>query len=158
MAGDDPTDTGGLFIGRRPGTGPRPRGPRTPPPPTRGGRRSAALRSGLLLAVEGLVVLTAWGPQPVAWIWVGSQLEYRTGSVMAGIAVAFLGLLASLLATLALATRLDDAWQRARQAAGHDQREGALARGFAVAAITALVAFSAWFWLLAGPGPQLAPR
>ena len=45
---------------------------------------------------------------------------------MLGMAVAFFGLLASLMVTLALATRLDALWQLLRRAAGHEQREGVL--------------------------------
>ena len=62
---NDPTDTGGLFIGRRPGTAPVRY--RTPPERGGAGRRlvDALLAAGVLL-VEALLVLTAWGPQPVA--------------------------------------------------------------------------------------------
>jgi hypothetical protein len=157
MPRNDPTDTGGLFIGRRPGTGPV----RYRQPPQRAGagrRRADAALAAAVLALEALLVLSLWGLQPVGWLWVGSQVEYRTGSVMLGIAVAFFGLLASLMATLALATRLDALWQLLRRAAGHEQREGALGRLFAVTAIVALVLFTVWFVLLEGPAPSLAPR
>ena len=157
MPRNDPTDTGGLFIGRRPGTGPvhyratpERAGPRR--------RRADAALAGAVLAIETLLVLSLWGPQPVAWLWVGSQAEYRTGSVMLGVTVAFLGLLASLMLTLALATRLDYVWRLLRRAAGHDQREGVLGRLFVVTAIVALVLFTAWFVLLEGPAPSIAPR
>ena len=53
--------------------------------------------------------LTLWGPQPVAWLWVGSQVDYLTGSVTLGIAVAFAGMIATLMLTLAVAARLDRA-------------------------------------------------
>ena len=57
-----------------------------------------------------------------------------------------------------LATRLDGLWRLLRRAAGHDQRDGALARIFAVTAIVAAVGFTVWFLLLEGPAPSLAPR
>ena len=102
MPRNDPTDTGGLFIGRRPGTGPlHYRGA-----PERGGpgrrRADSALAAGVL-ALETLVCLTLWGPQPLAWLWVGSQVDYLTGSVSAGIAAAFAGMIATLMLTLARA-------------------------------------------------------
>ena len=84
MPRNDPSDTGGLFIGRRPGTAPvRYR----TPPARRGARRRAldALLAGALLAAEALVVLSAFGPQPLGWLWVGSQVDYRTDSVFLGI-------------------------------------------------------------------------
>jgi hypothetical protein len=157
VARNDPTDTGGLFIGRRPGTAPVRY--RTPPQPGSARRRRAdALLAGAVLAVEALLVLSAWGPQPVAWLWVGSQVDYRTGSVMLGITVAFLGLVGTLILTLILATRLDHVWRLLRRAAGHDQREGMLGRIFMVAAIVAAIAFTFWLVVLQGPAPSIAPR
>jgi hypothetical protein len=154
---NDPTDTGGLFIGRRPGTGPV----HYRTPPERGGarrRRADALLAGAVLVVEALVVLSAWGPQPVGWMWVGSQVDYHTGSVFLGIPVAFLGLIGSLIVTLAVATRLDHVWRLLRRAAGHDQREGVLGRIFMVTAIVAAIGFTVWLLLLEGPAPSVAPR
>ncbi len=154
---NDPTDTGGLFIGRRPGTGPV----RYRKPPERGDarrRRADALLAGAVLAAETVVVLSAFGPQPIGWLWIGSQVDYRTDSVFLGIIVAFVGLIASMILTLMLATRLDNLWRLLRRAAGHDQREGMLGRIFATAAIVAAIAFTVWLVLLEGPAPSVAPR
>jgi hypothetical protein len=157
MARNDPTDTGGLFIGRRPGTGPlKYRGA-----PERGGagrRRADALLAAAVLVLEVLLCLTLWGPQPVAWLWVGSQVDYQTDSVSLGIAVAFAGMIGSLMVTLAIATRLDRAWRILRRAAGHEQREGVLVRIFATTAIVAGLAFLIWFVVLEGPAPTMAPQ
>ena len=87
MASNDPTDTGGLFIGRRPGTGPvRYRDQ----PVTAGTARQAMDRwfAGLLLLIETLLCLSLWGPQPAGWLWIGSQVDYQLDSVTAGIGVA----------------------------------------------------------------------
>jgi len=154
---NDPTDTGGLFIGRRPGTGPV----RYRTPPERGGdrrRRIDALLAAAVLVAELLLALSAFGAQPVGWLWIGSQVDFRTGSVFLGISVAFLGLLASVIVTLVFATRLDHVWCLLRRAAGHDQREGVLARIFMTAAILSAVAFTAWLLVIEGPAPSIAPR
>ena len=157
MPRNDPTDTGGLFIGRRPGSGPVRY--RTPPERGGGGRRRAdAALAGAVLLLETLIVLSAWAPQPVGWLWIGSQIDYHSGSVFLGITVAFLGLIASLLVTLAVATRLDHVWRLLRRAAGHDQREGVLGRIFMVTAIAAAIGFTVWLVLLEGPAPSVAPR
>jgi hypothetical protein len=152
VARNDPTDTGGLFIGRRPGTGPlRYRGA-----PERGGpgrRRADAVLAAGLLAVQALVCLTLWGPQPLAWLWVGSQIDYQTGSVSLGIAAAFAGMIATLMLTLAVGARLDRAWRILRRAAGHEQQEGVLVRIFAVTAVIAGLAFVVWLVLIQGPMP-----
>jgi hypothetical protein len=157
MPRNDPTDTGGLFIGRRPGTGPiKYRGT-----PERGGarrRRADAIMAAAVLVLEVLLCLTLWGPQPVAWLWVGSQVDYQTDSVSLGIGVAFAGMIGTLMLTLALCARLDRAWRILRRAAGHEQREGMLTRIFAVTAVVVGLAFLVWFVVLEGPAPSLAPR
>ncbi len=77
-----------------------------------------------------MLCLSLFGPQPYAWLWIGSQVQYQTGFVMAGIGTILLGCLASLLLTMAAAKRVDHAWKLVRRAAGHDQDQGALERIF----------------------------
>jgi hypothetical protein len=157
MASSDPTDTGGMFIGRRPGTGPvRYREPSRPASAARQ-RMDAVLAHGLL-ALELLLCLSLFGPQPAGWLWVGSQVDYQTGYVTAGIATAMLGCLASLTITIVLAKRVDHAWRLVRRAAGHHQERGALERIFAGSVGVALALFAVWFLVIQGPGPSLAPR
>ena len=155
MASNDPTDTGGLFIGRRPGTAPVRY--REVEPSSERRRRADALLAHGLLAIELLRCLSLVGPQPLAWLWIGSQVDYLTGYVTAGIATIMLGCLASLLLTMALAKRVDHAWKLVRRAAGHRQDRGALERIFAGSVGIALVVFAIWFLVIQGPGPSLAP-
>ncbi len=157
MARNDPSDTGGLFIGRRPGTAPI----RYRSEPERAGPARRRLDAGLaavVLALELGLCLSVWGPQPLAWLWVGSQVDYRTGMVSLGIFTAFAGMIGSLVLTLAVGASLDRTWQILRRAAGHEQREGMLGAIFAVTAVVAALAFGAWFLLIEGPAPTLAPR
>ena len=120
-------------------------------------RRWDALLAHGLLAVELLLCLTLFGPQPLAWFWIGSQVDYQTGYVTAGIATIMLGCLASLLVTMALAKRVDHGWKLVRRAAGHRQERGALERIFAISVAVAFVIFTVWFLVVQGPGPSLAP-
>jgi predicted secreted protein len=156
MARNDPTDTGGLFIGRRPGTAPV-HYAAEPEMGSPGRRRADRAIAAFVLVVETLVCLTLWGPQPAGWLWVGSQVDYQTGSVSAGIVVAFAGMIVTLMLTLALAVRLDSIWKVVRRAAGYDQRDGMLGRIFMVTAIVAAIVFGFWFLIIQGPGPSLAP-
>ena len=156
MASNDPTDTGGLFVGRRPGTAPvRYRDEKQDP--TARQRRRDAVVAHLLLALELVLCLILFGPQPAAWLWIGSQVQYQTGYVTAGISTIMLGCLASLMLTMAAAKRVDHAWKLVRRAAGHRQDRGALERIFALSVGVALVLFTIWFLVIEGPGPSLAP-
>jgi hypothetical protein len=155
MASNDPTDTGGLFIGRRPGTAPV-RYRNVKPPSERRRRADEALAYGLL-ALELLLCLSLLGPQPLGWLWVGSQVDYLTGYVTAGIGTVMLGCLLSLMLTMVLAKRVDHAWRLVRRAAGHRQERGALERIFGLSVVAAALVFAVWFLLIQGPAPSLAP-
>jgi hypothetical protein len=155
LASNDPTDTGGLFIGRRPGTAPVRYRKVEPSSPRR--RRADNVLAHALLAVEMVLCLSLFGPQPLGWLWVGSQVDYLTGYVTAGIATVMLGCLTSLMLTMAIAKRVDHAWKLVRRAAGHHQERGALERIFVASVAIAMVAFLVWFFLIEGPGPSLAP-
>ncbi|HEY7633859.1 MAG TPA: hypothetical protein VH817_24375 [Thermoleophilaceae bacterium] len=157
MASNDPTDTGGLFIGRRPGTAPlRYRG--TPVEAGQARRTVDRVLSALLLAIETILCLSLWGPQPIGWMWVGSQVNYATDSVFMGIVTAFIGMVCTLFITVAIARRVDHAWKLVRRAAGYEQKRGALERIFIITAGVAVVGFAFWFLIIAGPGPQVAPN
>jgi hypothetical protein len=156
VASNDPSDTGGLFIGRRPGTGPV-RYRDVEPASERRQRADRWLAHGLL-AVELLLCLSLFGPQPVFWLWVGSQVDYLTGYVTAGISTVMIGCLASLMLTMAAGKRVDHAWKLVRRAAGHRQERGALERIFAMSVGVAAVVFTFWFLIIQGPGPTFAPR
>src|SRR3954453_1989383 len=156
MASNDPTDTGGLFIGRRPGTAPvrfRTRPTRTGEPR----QRADGLLAASILVLETLLCLTLFGPQPAGWLWVGSQVQYLTGFVTAGITTIMVGCLASLFLTLMIAKRVDHAWKLVRRAAGHQQGRGALERIFAFSVVVAVVIFGFWFLIIQGPGSSVFP-
>ncbi len=157
MASNDPTDTGGLFIGRRPGTAPmRYRAQDTEAGAVR--RRTDRGFAAFLLFLETTLCVSLWGPQPVGWLWVGSRVKYWTDSVSLAIVTAFLGMLLTLFVTLMIAKRLDHAWKLVRRASGIRQEKGALERIFIVSLIIVAVPFLIWFFFIEGPGPSLAPR
>ena len=155
MASNDPTDTGGLFVGRRPGTRPV-RFPDLPAGTPR--RQGDKFLAGFLLFIELVLCMTIWGPQPALALWFGSHVQYWTdGSVTLGIVAAFALMLLTLFVTLAIARRVDHAWKLVRRAAGYRQERGALERIFGASVIIALVLFAIWFLFIEGPGPTLTP-
>jgi hypothetical protein len=151
----DPSDNGGLFVGRRPGTAPV----RYRELPERAGERRERMDgslAGVLFAAMVVLSLLCWGPIPVACLWLGSQANYLTGSVSLGILVSFAALFGLLFGALALLKRLDNAWILVRRAAGHDQRNGAMGRIFGVTAVICAVIFGFWFVVIHGPGAEFS--
>ena len=130
----DPSDNGGLFVGRRPGTAPI----RFRKLPERGSdkrQRVDGSLANLMVAAMVFLSLLCWGPIPLACLWVGSQMDYLSGSVSIGILVSFVALFVLLFGALSLLKRLDQGWILVRRAAGHDQRTGVMGRIFGAAAV-----------------------
>jgi hypothetical protein len=150
----DPSENGGLFVGRRPGTAPV----HFRSLPERGGavrqRVDGSLASAMLAAMT-LLCLLCWGPIPLACLWLGSQANYLSGSVSFGILVSFAALFALLFGALYLMKRTDNAWILVRRAAGYDQRTGVLGRIFAITAVACAAGFMLWFVVIHGPGTSL---
>src|ERR1019366_3551414 len=151
----DPSENGGLFVGRRPGTAPV----RFRTLPQRGSELRQRLDGSLAaILLAGIIILSllCWGPIPLACLWIGSRADYLSGSVSFGILVSFAGLFTLLFGALSILRRLAQAWILVRRAAGHDQRTGALGRIFAVTAVVCALAFMLWFLVIHGPGAGLA--
>jgi hypothetical protein len=152
----DPSDNGGLFVGRRPGTAPI----HFRALPERGSQARQRIDRMLANAIfAGMVLgsILCWGPIPVACLWVGSEVNYVTGDVFLGIVMAMVALFVLLFGALMLLRRMDGAWILVRRAAGYDQRSGALGRIFAATAAVCAAAFSFWFIVIHGPGSSVMP-
>jgi hypothetical protein len=150
----DPTDTGGLFVRRRPGTAPV-RYREQPEGGTDARQRGDRLLAGALLALMVVVNLLFWGPLPALSLWLASQVQYRTGSVSLGLLVGFCALLALLFGGLVALKRLDAGWMLVRRAGGVDQRTGALPRVFGATAVIAAAGFTFWLVFIGGLGSSL---
>jgi hypothetical protein len=147
----DPTDNGGLFIGRRPGTAPT-KYRALPERGTPARQRIDRAFAHLLLAAEIFITLLFWGPIPAGALWIAGRVQYWTDSVGFAILVAFAVMIAVLLGGLMLLKRVDRAWILVRRAAGIDQRSGVMGRVFAITAIVCAAIFMFWFLIINGPG------
>jgi hypothetical protein len=146
----DPTDNGGLFIGRRPGTAPVRYGRL----PRRGSARRVAFDavvSAVMLALMVLLTACVWGPLPIGAMWIASQVASENAG--AWIVLAFVLVLVFVFGALMLLRRLDTAWILVRRAAGVDQRDGVLGRLFLITTIIVVPAFTVWLLFLGGLQP-----
>lgn len=147
----DPSDNGGLFVGRRPGTAPV-RYRTLPERGTAKRQRIDGYIAGAMFAAMTILSLLCWGPIPIACLWIGSRINYISGSVSLGILGAIVALFVLLFGALSLMRRLDAGWILVRRAAGHDQRSGTLGRIFAITAVICASIFGFWFVVIHGPG------
>jgi hypothetical protein len=111
--------------------------------------------SGLLLiAIMFLGSLVLWVGVPLAWLWVGSQVEGATQSLGAALAVAILGVAASIIVlvpALGWLNRLHEELRVARGFESHGQT--ALEAVLVVSAAVALTVFVVWFFVFSGSSP-----
>jgi ketosteroid isomerase-like protein len=119
--------------------------------PGRGRRRATRLIATAIVVMEILLCLTLWGPQPAVWLWVGSQVNHQTDSLMAGLLAAFFGAVLTMGGTITFAAWLDRVWRRVRSPGGFEQ-EGILNGILVTSAVIAVPCFLVWWLVIEGPG------
>ena len=119
-------------------------------------RRLLMTGAGAVLVIAIMVIgsIVLWAGTPLAWLWVGAQIQGATQSLGAALAAAFVGVIVSILLLASLLARLSDLYRANRVARGledpgHVMLEGVLV----VSATVALAAFTIWFFLFAGAAP-----
>ena len=122
-----------------------------------------ALNYGASAVLTAVIMVGAslllWIGVPAGWLWVGSQIQGSSGSLGTAIAVMLVGAIVSIIALAYLLGRLNRAHERLREARGVPREGPALLEVvLVVTAGIALVGFAIWFFVFAGPGPELAPR
>src|SRR5438045_5564489 len=116
----------------------------------------SAVRTGVIMVGASLLL---WIGVPAGWLWVGSQIEGSSGSLGTAIAVMMIGAIVSIVALAWVLGKLNRAHERLREARGATSDAPQLLEVvLVVTAAVALVAFAIWFFVFAGPGPELAPR
>jgi hypothetical protein len=116
------------------------------------------LASALVALVEILLCLSIFGPQPLGWLWVGSQVNFATGSLSSGLAVAFIGSVVSIIATVWAGKRLERVWAALHPQSAEQERIGLFETAFVISTVLAVFGFALWFFVFAGPGPTIAPN
>jgi hypothetical protein len=116
---------------------------------------SAVLTSVIMVGAS----LLLWIGVPAGWLWIGSQVQGSTGNVGTAIAVMLVGAIASIVAIAWVLGALNRVHERLREARGAKADGPPLLEVvLVVTAAVALVGFAIWFFVFAGPGPELAPR
>ena len=115
--------------------------------------------SGVLLLLMMLGAgLVLWVGVPVAWLYIGSQVQGSTGSIGTALAVMMVGVVVSIVAIVPLLGWLNRKHLELREARGLETHGAtALEAVMTVSVAVAVIAFSVWFFVIAGPGPSLAP-
>ncbi len=120
-----------------------------------------ALAIGVIAVVELLLCLSLFGPQELGWLWVGSQVDFATGSLSAGLAIAFIGSVTTIVITVWLGRRLELVWQRLRDPQSESDElgptPGLFEAAFVISTLLGVIGFAIWFFVIAGPGPTIAP-
>ena len=107
-----------------------------------------------LLALMFTGSLVMWVGVPLAWLWIGSQVQAATDNVGAAIASMMVGVTASIAAIAKLLGWLTHSYQRAREARGLESTGSfPLEVTLVVSAVVAAVACVIWFAFFAGSSP-----
>jgi hypothetical protein len=127
------------------------------------GTGARALNYGASALLTGVIMVGAslalWIGVPAGWLWIGSQIQGSTGNVGTAIAVMLIGAIISIVALAWVLGRLNRVHEHLREARGAEATGPPLLEVvLVVTAAVALVAFAIWFFVFAGPGPELAPR
>ena len=118
----------------------------------------ALLRTGtgavLLLSIMIIGSIVLWVGTPLLWLWVGSQIQGDTESLSTARAVAFVGVIISVMLLASVLSHLSDIYRgnriaRGRGDPGHVVLEGVLV----VSAGVTMAVFSVWFLFFAGAAP-----
>ena len=132
------------------------------PEQARLGTGAKALNYGASALLTGVIMVGAslllWIGVPAGWLWVGSQVQGSTGNVGTAIAVMLIGAVISIIALAWILGRLNRVHEHLREARGAEAGPPLLEVVLVVTAAVALVGFAIWFFVFAGPGPELAPR
>src|SRR3954463_6862138 len=117
---------------------------------------ASALLTGVIMVGASLLL---WVGVPAGWLWIGSQVQGSTGNVGSAIAVMLTGSIVSIVALAWVLGRLNRVHEHLREARGAEATGPPLLEVvLVVTAALALVGFGFWFFVLAGPGPEIAPH
>lgn len=118
----------------------------------------ALLRTGagaiLVLSIMIIGSIVLWVGTPLLWLWIGSQVQGDTESLSTALAVAFIGVVITVMLLASVLSRLSDIYRGNRMARGmEDPGHAILESVLVVSAGVTMAAFAVWFLFFAGAAP-----
>ena len=120
--------------------------------------RQGLLRTGAGATLVVLIMFTGslvlWVGTPLAWLWIGSQIQGATDSLGTALGIMFIGVIATIALLAAVLAKLSNTYRsncraRGREDPGHLVLEGVLV----VSAGLTVAVFVVWFLFFAGASP-----
>ena len=120
--------------------------------------RQGLLRTGsgatLVVAIMFTGSLVLWVGTPLAWLWIGSQIQGATDSLGTALGAMFVGVVATIAVLAALLAKLSNSYRANRRARGLEDPGHAMLEGvLVVSAGLTVAAFVVWFFFFAGASP-----
>ncbi len=116
------------------------------------------LRTGtgavLVVLIMFIGSLVLWIGTPLAWLWIGSQIQGSTSSLGVALGVMFIGVIVTISVLAMLLSKLSNVYRANRIACGLDDPGHFVLEGvLVVSAGVTLTGFVVWFFLFAGASP-----
>ncbi|MGI8571377.1 MAG: hypothetical protein ACR2L9_01885 [Solirubrobacteraceae bacterium] len=115
-------------------------------------RTGAGASLVVLIMFTGSLVL--WVGTPLAWLWIGSQVQGATNSLGAALGIMFVGVVVTIALLAGLLAKLSNTYRANRRARGLDDPGHVMLEGvLVVSAGLTITVFVVWFFLFAGASP-----
>jgi hypothetical protein len=108
----------------------------------------------LVVLIMFIGSLGMWIGTPLAWLWVGSQIQGATSSLGSALAAMFVGVVMSIVLIAILLAKLSNVYRENCVARGqNDPGNFVLEAVLVVSAGLTLIVFAIWFFFFAGASP-----
>jgi len=109
---------------------------------------------GLVVLIMFLGSIGLWVGTPLAWLWIGSQVEGATDSLGTALGAMAIGVVTTVTLMAGLLAKLSETYRANRQARGMEDPGHVVLEGVLVVSATiTLVVFAVWFFFFAGADP-----
>jgi hypothetical protein len=109
---------------------------------------------GLVLLIMFIGSFGLWVGTPLAWLWIGGQVEGATDSLGTALGTMAIGVVATVTVLAGVLAKLSDTYRANRQSRGLEDPGHVVLEGvLVVSAGVTLVVFAVWFFFFSGAAP-----